>query len=252
MKWAAIIVAAGSGTRFGQPKQLIDIAGEPMVAWSMRAFEAIVEVSDLVIATEPAHIEAMTELAARHAPRLTCVVTRGGVTRQESVRAALALVPDCCEGVFVHDGARPLVRTEDVREGMRAVKPGVAALLAAPVVDTIKVVENGKVTRTLDRRTLWAAQTPQFALTSDLRNAYAQASREGVGSHRRCDAFGAHRPLTVTAIPSASEEKILFKVTHPLDRDRARRRSCALVSRKRRGVRFNVAFRSWVRRSSIG
>lgn len=218
MKWAAIIVAAGNGTRFGQPKQLIEIAGLPMIAWSLRTFHAIPQISDLIIATEPVHIEAMTEAARRYAPGVSSFVTPGGAVRRESVRAALALVPTRCQGVFVHDGARPLVREAEVREGMRVVKAGVAACLAAPVVDTIKVADPaGKVTRTLDRATLWAAQTPQFALTADMRRAHERAYHEGWEATD--DAVLLERiGLSVAVIP-ASEEN--FKVTHPFDRDRA-------------------------------
>jgi 2-C-methyl-D-erythritol 4-phosphate cytidylyltransferase len=98
------------------------------------------------------------------------------------VANALAAVPERCTAVFVHDGARPLVRESDVRAGMAAVRPGRGAVLAAPVVDTIKVVPLGtrSVARTLDRAELWAAQTPQFALLSDLRRAHAEAERDGV------------------------------------------------------------------------
>lgn len=218
MKWAAIIAAAGSGTRFGQPKQLIEIAGLPMIAWSMRTFHAIPEICALIIATEPEHVEAVSEAARRFAPRVASLVTHGGAVRRESVRAALELVPAHCEGVFVHDGARPLVRASDVREGMRVVKPGVAAILAAPVVDTIKVADaSGKVTRTLDRQTLWAAQTPQFALTADMRRAHERACREGWEATD--DAVLLERiGLEVIAIPACAEN---FKVTHPFDRDRA-------------------------------
>jgi 2-C-methyl-D-erythritol 4-phosphate cytidylyltransferase len=219
LRFAAIIVAAGNGTRFGRPKQLIEVAGKPMIAWSIETFEAMPEIRDLIIVTEPVHIAAMTELAARHAPRLKTVVRRGGATRQESVRAGLDIVPEHCEGVFVHDGARPLVHACDVRAGMRATAPGTGALLAAPVVDTIKIVaaENRKVTSTLDRRTLWAAQTPQFALTADLRRAHADALRAGYEATD--DAMLLERVgLDVLVIESTEEN---FKVSHPCDRDRA-------------------------------
>jgi 2-C-methyl-D-erythritol 4-phosphate cytidylyltransferase len=111
-----------------------------------------------------------------------------------------------------------LVRAADVREGMYAVKPGTGALSAAPVVDTIKVAgEDGKVLRTLDRQTLWAAQTPQFALTRDLRLAHEQAASEAWEATD--DAVLLERiGLIVVVVPSSEEN---FKVTHPFDRDRA-------------------------------
>jgi 2-C-methyl-D-erythritol 4-phosphate cytidylyltransferase len=181
-KFCAIVVAAGRGVRFGRPKQMLDVAGHPLVSWALSAFGEMAELEDLVLATEAENVEALRGLAAAYAPRLTTRVVEGGATRQASVANALAAVPERCTAVFVHDGARPLVRESDVRAGMAAVRPGRGAVLAAPVVDTIKVVPLGtrSVARTLDRAELWAAQTPQFALLSDLRRAHAEAERDGV------------------------------------------------------------------------
>lgn len=190
-----------------------------MIAWSLETFATLDDVHHLVIATEPEYVAAIEDLARTHAPQLICVVTRGGATRQESVRAALAAVPERYQGVFVHDGARPLVRALDVRAGMRAVRPGVGALLAAPVVDTIKVVTPGeqRVLQTLDRKTLWAAQTPQFALTQELRDAHAQALNDGIDVTDDA-ALMERSGFEVIVVPSSEEN---FKVTHAFDRDRA-------------------------------
>jgi 2-C-methyl-D-erythritol 4-phosphate cytidylyltransferase len=219
MIWGAIVVAAGRGERFGGPKQLVEVAGRPLVAWSLAAFGAMPEILELAIATEPQHVARMMELAAEFAPRLAVRVVPGGATRQDSVRAALGALPERCSATFVHDGARPLILPRDVRAGMRAVRAGVASLLAAPVVDTIKVVgaEDRKVLRTLDREQLWAAQTPQFALTRELRRAHGDALR--YERHATDDATLLERAgLDVIVVPASDEN---FKVTHPADRERA-------------------------------
>jgi 2-C-methyl-D-erythritol 4-phosphate cytidylyltransferase len=219
MRWGALIVAAGRGERFGAPKQLVDVAGRPLVAWSIATFGAMPEVVDLVIATEADYVDTILELAAAFAPRITTHVVAGGASRQASVRAALASLPERCAGAFVHDGARPLVLARDVRSGMRVVRKGTASLLASPVVDTIKVVdrERGSVLRTLDRSELWAAETPQFATTADLRRVHADAARSGVVATD--DATLLERAgLEVVVVPSSAEN---FKVTLPADRDRA-------------------------------
>jgi 2-C-methyl-D-erythritol 4-phosphate cytidylyltransferase len=104
---------------------------------------------------------------------------------------------------------------------MREVRVGRAALLAAPVIDTIKVVDpqTRRVSGTLDRRTLWAAQTPQFAMTEELRRAHERATREGVTVTD--DAALLERAgIEVIVIPSTSEN---FKVTFPADVSRAER-----------------------------
>jgi 2-C-methyl-D-erythritol 4-phosphate cytidylyltransferase len=219
MRWGAVIVAAGRGERFGRPKQLVEIAGRPMVAWSISTFGAMPEIVDLVVATEPEHRDAIAELARVYAPRLRSTVVAGGPTRQDSVRAGIAAVPERCAGTLVHDGARPLITAAGVRAGMRAVKRGTASLLAQPVVDTIKVVDarRGLVLRTLDRDELWAAETPQFALTAELRRAHIDAHRNGTAATD--DATLLERAgLDVLVVPSTAEN---FKITVPADLDRA-------------------------------
>ncbi len=219
MRFAAIVVAAGRGVRFGRQKQLIEVAGRPLVAWCLATFGAMSELGALIIATEEEHLTTMADLARTYAPELHATVVRGGATRQGSVRNALAAVPPACDAVFVHDGARPLVRAADIRAAMALVGPGTGALLAAPVVDTIKVVaaDGATVTRTLDRSELWAAQTPQFGTLADLRAAHAAAER--VGGDATDDAMllerAGHRVLVVR--PSGEN----FKVTMPGDRDLA-------------------------------
>jgi 2-C-methyl-D-erythritol 4-phosphate cytidylyltransferase len=219
LKWAAVIVAAGQGTRFGGPKQFVELAGLPMVGWSIETFAAMEEIAQLVVATEPESVEPMRALAARIARRCALRVVRGGATRQQSVRAGLDAVLDECEAVLVHDGARPLVTAADVRGGMCEVRVGRAALLAAPIVDTVKKVdlESLRVEATLDRRMLWAAQTPQFARTAELRAAHEHARREELEATDEA-ALLERCGVEVVVVPVTSEN---FKVTRPADLTRA-------------------------------
>jgi len=220
LKWAAVIVAAGQGRRFGAPKQFLDLAGLPMVGWSIRKFAAMPEVDQIVVATEPESIEPMHELVLRLAPECAAGVILGGATRQQSVYEGLRAVSAQCDAVLVHDGARPLVDSDDVRAGMREVRVGRAALLAAPLIDTIKKVdvETLCVLATLDRGTLWAAQTPQFARTAELRAAHEHARREEIEATD--DATLLERiGVEVVIVPSSTEN---FKITRPADLARAR------------------------------
>ncbi|HLX25498.1 MAG TPA: 2-C-methyl-D-erythritol 4-phosphate cytidylyltransferase [Candidatus Cybelea sp.] len=219
MKWAAVIVAAGRGTRLGAPKQFLELAGRPMVGWSVEKFAAMPEIAELIVATEPDSLEPMRALCERLAGGRAWRVVQGGATRQESVYQGLSAVSDKCDAVLVHDGARPLVTLDDVRAGMREVRVGRAALLAAPVVDTVKTVdpEALQVIETLDRGRLWAAQTPQFARTAELRAAHEAARRNGIEATD--DAALLERSgVAVMVVPSTSEN---FKVTLPADVQRA-------------------------------
>lgn len=219
MIFAAIVVAAGSGVRFGRQKQLVEVAGRPLVAWCLETFGAMAELGELIIATEEEHLATMADLARTYAPTLRTTVVRGGATRQGSVRNALAAVSPTCDAVFVHDGARPLVRVADIRAAMALVAPGTGALLAAPVVDTIKVVaaDHATVMRTLDRSELWAAQTPQFGTLVDLRAAHAVAER--AGDEATDDAMLLERAGHRVVVVRSSGEN--FKVTMAADRDLA-------------------------------
>jgi 2-C-methyl-D-erythritol 4-phosphate cytidylyltransferase len=219
VKWAAVIVAAGRGARLGRPKQFLELAGLPMVGWSIRRFAEMPEIEELIVATEAECVDRMRALVARLAPDRAARVVQGGASRQGSVYEGLAAVSRQIEAVLVHDGARPLVGASDVRAGMREVRKGRGALLAAPVVDTIKVVEpqSRRVSTTLDRRTLWAAQTPQFALAAELRNAHERARRDGITVTD--DATLLERAgVEVVVVPATGEN---FKVTLPTDVARA-------------------------------
>ncbi len=230
VSWAAIVVAAGRGERFGRPKQFLELAGLPMVGWAIRTFVAMPEVSDTIVVTEPEWIDPMRELAARLAVDRAIRVVEGGASRQASARNGLQAVPERAAAAFVHDGARPLVRADDVRAGMREVREGRAALLAAPAFDTMKVVDpvSRAVVETLDRATLWAAQTPQFAMTADLVRAHERAHRDGVCATDDATLLEL-AGVEVVVVPASGEN---FKVTVPADLARAqavleRRKSAA-------------------------
>lgn len=217
--WGAVIVAAGRGTRFGRPKQLIEIAGAPMLAWSIRTFAAMPEVSDIVVVTESEWLEEVAAVALEAGGAKSAATVPGGATRQISTFNGLRAMPERCDAVFVHDGARPLVRADDVRRAMAIVRAGHGSLLAAPVVDTIKVVEcqTGVVERTLDRSVLWAAQTPQFATRADMLRAHEAGVSDAVDATD--DAMLLERVGVAMHVVQASPEN--FKVTLPHDRDRA-------------------------------
>lgn len=171
----AVIAAAGAGERLGAggPKALVEVAGRPLVAWSLDAFGAAASVNTIVVAAPPGSEEAFEALAP---PGHPFRVVAGGSTRAESVRAATALART--DLVAIHDAARPLV-TPDLVDGLverLVASPDAAGVIAAtPVTDTVKragaprPAEGSEVvTGTEDRDLLWAAQTPQVFRVSAL------------------------------------------------------------------------------------
>jgi 2-C-methyl-D-erythritol 4-phosphate cytidylyltransferase len=153
MAVTALLVAAGSGERLGaaRPKALVAVAGRPMLEWSLEALRAA-GVNEVVVA-----------LPEGEAAPGGCVGVRGGATRSESVRRALAAAGDGdAELVLVHDAARPLVTPELFVAALDALADADCAIAAARVTDTIKEAgADGRVVTTLDRSRLWAVQTPQ-------------------------------------------------------------------------------------------
>ena len=219
MRWGAIVVAAGRGTRFGRPKQLVMLAGRPLLAWSLSTFASIRELHRVLVVTENEWLPDVERLSQEWLGEKYGGVVVGGRTRQESVACGLDALDAACTHVFVHDGARPLVRADDVRAGIERTHAGQGAVLAAPVIDTIKVADPQTmlVERTLERSRLWAAQTPQFATREDLSRAHARAAEnrlELTDDVALLEAAG----ISVIIVPAGGEN---FKVTHPGDLARA-------------------------------
>ena len=172
----ALLVAAGAGERLGEerPKAFVKLGELPLLAEPLRRLDESEWVDAIVVAVPEDWEEPAILLAEELSASKVVAAVHGGKTRAESVRAALAEVPEDALVVLVHDAARPLL-TEDVLErvlaplsdGWDGVVPGL------PVVDTIKTVSGEAVTGTLSREKLIAVQTPQAFVASKLREAYA-------------------------------------------------------------------------------
>lgn len=191
MTVAAVLVAAGSGTRLGHqlPKALVPLGGEPVVARAARGFVAALSGSAdslavLVVTAPSTHLAQVSDVVERLALPVPTVVVAGGSTRQASVAAALAELEAFpgVDVVLVHDAARPGVPSEVVDRVVRAVRTGHGAVVpAVPVADTVKRVGPGAggaepVLETVDRATLRAVQTPQGFARALLERAHEAAA----------------------------------------------------------------------------
>lgn len=177
-----LIAAAGSGRRMGAPgnKLLLDVAGRPVLAWTLDAALACEAIAWIGLVGQPVDQEAITAIVAAAAPAKPVTWIEGGDTRQESVSRGLAALPAEAKVVLIHDGARCLVDPELFRRCGDVVQAGRAVIAATPVTDTIKQVDgSGAITATPDRRHLWAAQTPQGFPAEQLRQAHATALEQG-------------------------------------------------------------------------
>jgi 2-C-methyl-D-erythritol 4-phosphate cytidylyltransferase/2-C-methyl-D-erythritol 2,4-cyclodiphosphate synthase len=173
---SAIIAAGGRGLRFGgaEPKQLLTLAGEPILKRSVDAYLSCELVSDLVIAL-PAPLARVPPEYLQHASK-PVIVVEGGERRRDSVANAFAHVPARADVVVVHDAARPLISDVVIRRTIEAAKESGAAIAAIAARDTVKRVGTGGViAETLPREQIFFAQTPQAFRVAVLRDALAQA-----------------------------------------------------------------------------
>ncbi|MCL2825975.1 MAG: 2-C-methyl-D-erythritol 4-phosphate cytidylyltransferase [Eggerthellaceae bacterium] len=184
-KTAAIILAGGAGERFGKEggKQLVEIAGKPILTWSAEAFDAVGDIGLMVIVCPKERHEEYLRRAIDPFPFVTPIVLApSGVIRQESAFAGLECVTDDFEYVAVHDGARPLISSELIVHMINTLKGNIdsdGVVVAHPAIDTLKVVENGIIAGTPDRRVFWNAQTPQIFRAGIFRRAHASALSDG-------------------------------------------------------------------------
>ncbi|NNE97826.1 MAG: NTP transferase domain-containing protein, partial [Pyrinomonadaceae bacterium] len=160
----AIIVAAGSGKRFGSdtPKQFHPILGKPVVIHTLQRFEDCDLVKRIILVLDKNETDSFSKTTKQFGIRKIDSIVSGGESRAESVRKGFEAIKEDFRGVVaVHDGARPLVSTQEISETIQTAQESGAACLVANVTDTIKEVSGGVITKTVDRTNLRRALTPQ-------------------------------------------------------------------------------------------
>jgi len=174
----AIIAAAGSGTRMAsdRPKQFLLLAGTPVIFHTLQPFEECDQIDELVVVLPAEESAGFLSMAGKFGLRKFARVVPGGATRAESVkRGLLSIRSATAEIVAVHDGVRPFVTVDEISATVAAAKSEGAAILVAPVTDTIKQIDDHSVVKTLDRGLLRRALTPQCFRYDLLRDAYQRA-----------------------------------------------------------------------------
>lgn len=160
---SAIIACAGSFSRMnGVNKQLLELDGIPVAVRSMLAFEQLDEVMEIIVSAREYDIDEYKKLCEKYGVTKLKAVVKGGETRQQSIFNAYREVSKETRYVAVHDGARPLVSPENIKQCIRDASIFGGAVLGVPVKDTIKNVDGGLITDTPDRRKLYITQTPQI------------------------------------------------------------------------------------------
>ncbi len=176
VKSSAIIAAAGSSRRMeGRDKLWTPLAGRITLARTIDVFEASPVIDNIVLVLNSERINDVTRLCQQEGWSKITSIVKGGIRRQDSVRAgldSLAKLAPTTLWVMIHDGARPLVTSDILEAGLIAAQEYDAAIAAVPVKDTIKQVEQGWISNTPDRSQLWAIQTPQVFSFPLIHHAY--------------------------------------------------------------------------------
>ncbi|MGE4384682.1 MAG: 2-C-methyl-D-erythritol 4-phosphate cytidylyltransferase [Endomicrobiaceae bacterium] len=209
MNLAVIIVAAGSGKRFGskQPKQFLLLNKKPMFVWSVMAFKKIKECCQIILVVSKEKIREMEKYKKMYGIDVVC----GGKERFNSVKNGLNIVKDA-DFVAVHDAARPLITENIIKEILLSAEENGGAIAAAPAKDSIKLSINGKnLTKSLNRKNIWLAQTPQIFKKSMLDKAYSSKIPLTVTD----DAQLVEKTGKKVSLVNSGYEN--FKVTEPLD-----------------------------------
>jgi len=201
----SVVVAAGSGTRFGARKQYETLGDRRVLDW---ALDAARSVAGGVVAVVPAAHAAGSEPGAD-------VLVAGGETRSASVRAGLAVVPEAADVIVVHDAARPLAGVELFRAVIGAVRDGAdGAVPLAEIGLPLKRVDDVRVTATVDRMGLVAVQTPQAFRAAPLLEAYRAAERDGFVGTDTASCVERFTDLQIGCVPCPATN---LKITFPED-----------------------------------
>lgn len=211
---AAVVAAAGSSARMGyRDKVLLPLAGQPVLAHTLRALNDSPYIMEIIVVTKKELLVEVSTLCRDYGFRKVTTVLIGGESRTESVLRGLSAVSKRAKLVAVHDGARPLVSQEVIAAAVsRAAQCG-AACPAVPVKDTVKQAASGFASATLDRDSLRAVQTPQVFDADLLRAALQRAVSDGAELTDDCAAV--ERLGGTVALTDGDERNL--KITTPLD-----------------------------------
>lgn len=209
MNICAVILCGGSGTRMGtqMSKTLLPLGGVPAVIRCARAFRDTCD--HLILAVRPDEEMLFADLFAAHNIPLFQIV-HGGATRQQSVKNALAALPNACDTVLIHDGARALVTRDVIDRVIRGARANGSAIPAVPVRDTVKEAESMIVQKTLDRSRLYAMQTPQGFRAELLLRAHREVTQD-------CTDDAALLELMGLPVHLVEGDPLNFKLTTPED-----------------------------------
>ena len=182
VKIAAILPSAGSGKRMGEniPKQFLKIQNKPIFVYTLEKFDSCALINEIVLVVRIEDVDVVKQLVKKWGIKKVTRVVAGGEERQDSVLNGLKALSEEIDVVVVHDAVRPFVSIKKIEEVVKIALEKDAAILAIPIKDTIKRGRDGYVEATLNRKLLWAVQTPQVFKVDLIKKAFEKAKEDGI------------------------------------------------------------------------
>lgn len=177
---SVVVAAAGASTRMGFDKVLADVGGLPVIVRCLKCFQQVAAVNEVVVVTRADLVPEVARLCQEYGLTKVTKVVRGGENRTQSVRLGTLECASRARLIAVHDGARPFVTPQVIEAVIAQAAVSGAAAPAVPVKDTIKAAHDGIVEQTLERKSLFAVQTPQVFDGDLIRAALQKALDDGV------------------------------------------------------------------------
>jgi 2-C-methyl-D-erythritol 4-phosphate cytidylyltransferase len=218
LRTVGVVLAGGTGTRVGLsiPKQLLKIAGKPIIEHTLAALNAAPEIDEVIVLMTPGFTRDVERLVTAGGYRKVTRVLEGGRSRNETTRRALDALGDEECNVLFHDAVRPLLSERIIRECVNQLRLFEAVDVAIPSADTIVVVDGDLISDIPDRARLRRGQTPQGFRLSTIRAAYDRAERDpAFAATDDCSVVLRYCPDVPIKVVDGSEQNM--KVTHPVD-----------------------------------
>ncbi|MBC8948503.1 bifunctional cytidylyltransferase/SDR family oxidoreductase [Xenorhabdus sp. TS4] len=218
MKNIAVILASGTGSRFGAkiPKQFVKLAGKPVIQYTLQSFQISKYIDEIIIVTNEMYIDFVNELVINNDFKKISKVISGGKERYESSFAAIKSIEEEECNVILHDAVRPFVSQRIIKDCVDALKEFNAIDVVVDPTDTIVKIKNGTIMSIPDRRFLARGQTPQCFKKTYIEKAYIEFLKENIKfASDDCGIFLRYFPNEPIGIVKGDESN--FKITHQQD-----------------------------------
>ena len=217
MKVSAIILAAGSGSRFGEKKQFKQLKGLELYKYSFNKFLNCSDINEIILAVpEDRLADVKMEIGSIKASKNILAVI-GGRSRQESVKNSISSTSQHSDLVCIHDSARPFISQNLIKQSISACLSNDGAIVAIPSYDTLKTCVRGYIGKTIDRNNVWMAQTPQVFWKRKLLKAIDYSEKNNAIMTDECSMMESLNFQIAVVKGNANN----FKITSPEDWERA-------------------------------